>query len=137
MNLVVPGNRLLYTYYYRGLEMEIDMIIFYKGSISDFSIKIELHNITDSINTQAEKEIGDHILSSLFNDLSEEYTDRLALIEQSTNLRKRVLKNPIYSALDKISEQILGTGEKIFSLIEREEKEIGKKASLQDYVLSD
>jgi hypothetical protein len=69
--------------------------------------------------------------------LSEEYTDRLALIQQSTNLRKRILKNPIYTALDKISEQILGSGEKIFSIIEREEKEIGKKSSLQEYVLSD
>jgi hypothetical protein len=43
-------------------------------------------------------------MSGLFNDLSEEYQDRLALVEQSTNLRKRVLKNPVYSALDKISE---------------------------------
>jgi hypothetical protein len=46
--------------------------------------------------------------------LSEEYNERLALTEQSTNLRKRILKNPVYSALDKISEEVLGSGEKIF-----------------------
>jgi hypothetical protein len=71
-------------------------------------------NITRSIDTNRNKQVGDFILSSLYNDLGEESKERLALIEQSTNLRKRVLKNPIYSALDKISEQVLGSGEKIF-----------------------
>jgi hypothetical protein len=76
------------------------------NSISDF-LKLggsANTNITTSITDQSDKAIGDYIMSSLFNDLSEEYQERLALIEQSTNLRKRVLKNPIYSALDKISE---------------------------------
>lgn len=128
---------------------EITNLIFDKylsnvNSISDFLAvgQRSQNNITRNIEqtqdiNERNDDIGDRLISSLFNKLSNDYTSRLEIIGESQQLRKQVLKNPIYAALDKISEQMLGQGEKIFTLIGREEDELGKRSTLQDYVLSD